>query len=127
MLDPPDRAVLRLLDRRAAESVWTTTVTLFELQVGIERLPRSRKKSQLEASFQRALDLVLENRLLSFDDEAAMAAAKLSADREQRGRPIDTRDTMIAGIVISRRAEFATRNTRHFADLDLPVIDPWTT
>lgn len=38
--------------------------------------------------------------------------------------PMEDRDTMIAGIVISRRAEFATRNVRHFADLDA-VIDPW--
>jgi predicted nucleic acid-binding protein len=33
---------------------------------------------------------------------------------------------MIAGIVISRRAELATRNVRHFRDLDVPIIDPWS-
>jgi toxin FitB len=33
---------------------------------------------------------------------------------------------MIAGIAISRRATLATRNTRHFADLSIPIIDPWT-
>jgi len=35
------------------------------------------------------------------------------------------RDTQIAGIALSRRASIATRNTRHFADLDVPVLDPW--
>ncbi len=33
---------------------------------------------------------------------------------------------MIAGIAVARRAAIATRNMRHFADLDLPVIDPWS-
>jgi len=35
------------------------------------------------------------------------------------------RDTQIAGIVIARRAEFATRNIRHFSDLNVDVINPW--
>jgi predicted nucleic acid-binding protein len=35
------------------------------------------------------------------------------------------RDTLIAGIVISRRAELATRNLRHFDDLEIAVVDPW--
>jgi len=39
--------------------------------------------------------------------------------------PIDTRDTMIAGIALARRAELVTRNVTHFADLAVPVIDPW--
>jgi predicted nucleic acid-binding protein len=32
---------------------------------------------------------------------------------------------MIAGIAIARNAAVATRNTRHFADLPVPVLDPW--
>jgi predicted nucleic acid-binding protein len=34
---------------------------------------------------------------------------------------------MIAGIVIVADATLATRNVRHFADLIVPVINPWTT
>ena len=47
------------------------------------------------------------------------------ARRRQRGRPGELRDTMIAGIAIARRATLATRNTRHFADLPVPVVNPW--
>jgi predicted nucleic acid-binding protein len=47
------------------------------------------------------------------------------AVRQRAGRPGDMRDTMIAGIVIASRATLATHNTRHFADLSIPVIDPW--
>jgi predicted nucleic acid-binding protein len=36
------------------------------------------------------------------------------------------RDTQIAGIAVSRHATLATRNVRHFSDLKVPVIDPWT-
>jgi toxin FitB len=34
---------------------------------------------------------------------------------------------MIAGIVRANHATLATRNTRHFADLAVPVINPWAT
>jgi hypothetical protein len=36
------------------------------------------------------------------------------------------RDTQIAGIAVARHATLATRHVRHFADLKVPVVDPWT-
>jgi predicted nucleic acid-binding protein len=39
---------------------------------------------------------------------------------------VEIRDTQIAGIAVSRRASIATRNIRHFSDLDIEVIDPGT-
>lgn len=56
---------------------------------------------------------------------AAEAAAGLAAKRQRDGRPVDIRDTQIAGIVIARRAKLATRNVKHFAALTAGVVDPW--
>lgn len=36
------------------------------------------------------------------------------------------RDTQIAGIAVARRGTLAARNVRHFTDLDVPVVDPWS-
>ena len=41
------------------------------------------------------------------------------------GRPVDIRDTFIAGIALAHRASIATRNTRHFDDLPVSVLNPW--
>jgi predicted nucleic acid-binding protein len=38
-------------------------------------------------------------------------------------RPADLRDTLVAGIVVARRAALATRNVKNFGDV--PVVDPW--
>jgi predicted nucleic acid-binding protein len=35
------------------------------------------------------------------------------------------RDVRTAEIVASRRATLATRNTRHFTDLGIALIEPW--
>jgi predicted nucleic acid-binding protein len=48
-----------------------------------------------------------------------------NAYRQRKSRPVDLRDTMIAGIVVARHATLATRNVIHFEDLSVPVVDPW--
>jgi hypothetical protein len=57
--------------------------------------------------------------------QAGVHAADLMASRKRTGRTGDLRDTMIAGIALASRASLATRNVRHFADVGLPVVNPW--
>jgi toxin FitB len=121
----PDAAVLEWLDRQPADSVWITSITLFETRFGLALLPAGRRRQVLEAAFDDLLKEDLENRVLDFDSAAATAAASLAAARQKSGRPVDMRDTQIAGIVLARRATLATRNIRHFVDLKISIIDPW--
>jgi len=125
MRNPPDLAVVAWLDLQAAESIWITSITLFEARFGLALLPKGRRRQSLEAAFARTLAEDLENRVLDFDSAAATEAATLAAVRQKAGRPVDVRDTLIAGIVLARRAKLATRNERHFQDLNLPLLNPW--
>jgi predicted nucleic acid-binding protein len=121
----PEARVLAWLDRQPAESVWITSITLFEARLGLALLPTGRRRQTLEAAFARLLKEDLENRVLDFDSAAAAEAASLAAERQKAGRPVDMRDTQIAGIALARRATLATRNVRHFGDLKIPIVDPW--
>lgn len=125
MRQAPEPAVVHWLDDQQADSVWITSVTLFEARFGLAVLPKGKRRQALEAAFARLLSEDLENRVLAFDTAAATEAASLAAERQKAGRPVDFRDTQIAGIALSRRATLATRNTRHFQDLRVPVVDPW--
>ncbi len=125
MRSAPDLAVVAWLDRQAPESLWITSITVFEARFGLALLPSGRRRRALERSFALVLEEDLENRVLDFDQAAATAAAGLAAARQQAGRPADMRDTQIAGIAIARRATLATRNVRQFAGLTVPVMDPW--
>jgi toxin FitB len=80
----------------------------------------------LQEAFEASVEEDLEGRVLPFDERAAEETAILMARRRQAGRSVELRDTMIAGIAITHRATLATRNTRHFSDLPIPVVDPWT-
>ena len=125
MRKAPEARVVAWLDRQPAESVWITSITLFEVRLGLALLPQGRRRPALEAAFARLLAEDLENRVLDFDGAAATEAAMLAAARQRAGRPVDVRDTQIAGIALARHATLATRNVRHFRDLKVAVVDPW--
>ena len=125
MHQQPPPPVRHWLDRQAELSVWTTSITVFEVRNGIEMLPRSRRRRSLEAEFERVIEDDIERRIVPFDFAAAIAAAVLMAERKRAGRGGDMRDAMIAGIVSASHATLATHNVRHFADLPVAVIDPW--
>ncbi len=125
MRQAPEMTVVHWLDHQQADSIWITSVTLFEVRLGLAVLPKGRRRQALETAFARLLSEDFEDRVLAFDSAAATEAASLAAERQKTGRPVDFRDTQIAGIALSRRASVATRNTRHFHDLRVPVVDPW--
>lgn len=126
MRTAPEAPVVAWLDRQPAESIWITSITVFEACLGLALLPAGRRRQTLEAAFARLLKEDLENRVLDFDTAAASEAASLAAERQKTGRPVDMRDTQIAGIALARHATLATRNVQHFRDLKIPIVDPWT-
>src|SRR6266542_4231105 len=93
--------VVAWLDRQPAESVWITSITLFEARLGLALLPAGRRRQALETAFVQLLEEDLQNRVLDFDSAAASEAASLAAERQKAGRPVDVRDTQIAGIALA--------------------------
>jgi toxin FitB len=125
MRERPEQAIEKWLDRQPRESIWTTSVTILEIRFGLAVMPLGRRRAGLQREFEATLDQTLERRIVPFDSAGAEATAELMAARRQSGRTGALSDAMIAGIAIARRATLATRNTRHFADLPVPVVNPW--
>lgn len=120
----PEAAVVAWLDRQPARSIWITTINLFECRFGLALLPKGKRRTALEEAFELMLEEDIERRVLPFDAAAAAHAAGLAAARQRAGRPVDMRDTQIAGIALACRASIATRNLRHYEGLDIAVVDP---
>ena len=125
MSSTPDATVLCWLNRQPAASIWTTTITLMELRFGIASMPIGKRRQILSQGLENVLRDEIEGRIVSFDSAAAERAAELSALRRGRGKVVEFRDTMIAGIILATRATLATRNTKDFQDLVLQLVDPW--
>lgn len=121
----PDRIVFDWLDAQPTESVWTTSITVFEVRFGIELLAQSRRRRQLEEAFTRALEQDFGGRVIGVDEPAAQAAGAIAARQRAAGRTVEIRDVLIAGIATARKATLATRNLRHFAQTGIKLVDPW--
>jgi predicted nucleic acid-binding protein len=121
----PDERIPRWLDQQPRTSIWTTSVTVFEIRFGLEAMPAGKRRIALMDSFKRWLDEVVEQRIASFDETAARRSAELAAERQRRGRPGELRDTMIAGIVLASHATLATRNVKHFQEIASSLVNPW--
>jgi predicted nucleic acid-binding protein len=125
MQTSPEAAVVAWLDAQASDSVWTTSISVFEIRYGLAAMSAGKKRKSLQATFEKALQDELDRRVLDFDTAAATKSADIAAKLRAMGRPIDMRDVMIAGTVAAHQASFATRNSKHFADTGIPLLDPW--
>lgn len=121
----PDKTVVNWLDRQPRTSIWTTSITVLEVRFGLQIMAGGKRRSALLLAFERLLERI-GHRAVPFDTAAAQQAGDLIAFRHKKGRPGDLRDTMIAGIVLAQHATLATRNTAHFADVSVPLINPWS-
>jgi toxin FitB len=122
----PEERVIAWLDRQPRSSIWTTSITVFEIRFGLQVMPPGKRRDIYAKGFESLLE-VIERRIAPFDVESAEHASILMASRKLKGRPCEDRDTMIAGIVLAHRAVLATRNIRDFGDITATIIDPWTT
>lgn len=124
----PDANVVRWLNTRAAECA-VSSITLFELAVGLARLPEGKRRDVLEAAITRAIRR-FGRRIYSFDAIAARAAAALferarAAGVGPRDLPAKIADLQIAGIASAYGLELATRNVADFKHTGIGLINPW--
>lgn len=125
MRNEPDPAVVAWLDRQPAEAVATTAITVLEVRIGLAALPDGKRRRALQKAFGQVLDEDLGGRVWPVDRIAAERAATIRAVLRSRGRSIEVRDLLIAGVVAAREAALATRNLRHFEGTGLRLVDPW--
>jgi hypothetical protein len=124
MKDLPEAEVVTWLDRQPESSVWMNSITILEVEFGLQVMPAGKRRTGLARRFQRILE-EMDWRIAVFDGEAAQQTAILMAARQKKGRVGELRDTMIAGIVLARHASLATRNVAHFSDISAAVVNPW--
>jgi len=125
MLEIRDKRLEEWLNRQPILSLVTTTITVYEIQRGIDLLPEGHRRRRLSTAFGAILSSGFQNRILPLNNAAAREAARLSAERTKRGLNIGWQDTMIAGIALANGAVVATRNFKDFRDLGARVINPW--
>lgn len=110
---------------QVAERLFLTTTTVCELAVGIERLPRGRRRRSYEVWFDRLLHEDFRDRLLDLDLDAALAFGRIVASAYAQGRRPHMADAQIAAVAARERMAIATRDTADFEPFGVPLVNPW--
>jgi len=97
----------------------TTPINAFELYLGAHLSERK------DGNVRLVRDLLLSIGLLEFDERSCDMAGAIAADLAKLGRPIGTRDSMIAGIALRFEQTLLTRNTEHFSRVKGLKVRAW--
>jgi len=121
----PNANVLSWMRAQRLTQLAVTTVTLAELQLGLELLPLGQRRALLSKHLASLLTRSFGNRILSFDELAVPHYGRLGSLRKSAGRASGTADLMIAAIAASRGFSVCTRNVADFEHCGVPLLNPW--
>lgn len=117
--------VCEWLDRSPINDFKITAPTVFEIERGIADLPDGRRRREIEMHFQDVMRDIFLDTVLALDGEAAALAGRIHSIHTSAGRNVEVPDSLIAGIAQAHRSAIATRNTRDFSGLGIPLLNPW--
>jgi tRNA(fMet)-specific endonuclease VapC len=100
-------------------SVGISSITLAEMQYGIEKSSRPEQNQQALQQFLLPLEI------LSFNSAAAVAYGRIRSALEKKGRPIGSMDMLIAAHAKSIGAVVVTNNTKEFERVAGLIVENW--
>lgn len=105
--------------QHSPQDVAISTITLFELEYGVQKSQSRQRSQDALARFLLPLNLV------DVDRSAAMDAAVIRAELEKKGLPIGPYDLLIAGLARSQSMTLVTNNTKEFERIDGLRLENW--
>ncbi len=114
----PRETLLRLQERGFSE-VGISSITLSELEYGVEKSERKKQNRLAMVEFLLPLEIVY------YDDLAARRYGILRSYLERMGEPIVSLDMLIVAHALSLDVTLVTNNEREFSKITDLKIDNW--
>ena len=121
---PPDRNVQRWMEGVPPELVFTSVLSIGEIRKGIELLPPSKKRCDLEHWLNFDLYGWFGTNLLPVTKAISERWGLFAALSQERGKPLGNIDGLLAATAFEHGLIVATRNTKHFEGLGVDLVDP---
>ncbi len=114
---PPE--ILERFRQHSPQDVAISTITLFELEYGVEKSQNPQRSKDALAKFFLPLNLI------NLDRSSAIEAAIIRAQLEKKGMPIGPYDLLIAGLARSRDMTLVTNNIKEFERVGSLHLENW--
>lgn len=120
----PNKRVVKWLDSTSEDEQYISVFTIAEIQKGISKLDKSKRKNEMQLWFDRVRTRY-HSRTLSFEPSTAGIWGKLVAQLERQGRILPLIDSFIAAIALERGLIIVTRNTADFSVTEIATLNIW--
>jgi tRNA(fMet)-specific endonuclease VapC len=121
----PNTRVIDWIDSVDPNSLYLSVITIGELRKGIEKLPKSKRKTNLLEWLNDQLQLRFRGRILAIDIDVMLAWGILMGQLEQVGRPLPAMDSLIAASALHHNCSLVTRNEDDFKETGVVLMNPW--
>ncbi len=111
--------VLERFRQHSPQDVAISTITLFELQYGVEKSQYRQRSEDALSKFFMTLNLI------DLDRDSAIEAAVIRGQLEKKGLSIAPYDLLIAGLAKSRDMVLVTNNTKEFERVVGLELENW--
>lgn len=116
----------RVIDRMRAvapDQLGVPQPVFAEIEYGIERLPRSKRRTQLAAQLARVRAVIPR---IAWTDDVSARFGEIKAHLERAGRRIEDFDAAIAAHAVSLGAILVTTDVGHMTRVPRLQIEDWT-
>lgn len=121
----PNSNLLDWVDSQEPNKLFITSITIAEISYGITVLPAGNRRFQLDQAFKTVLKEGFAERVLVFDEKAALVYGELMAYRKQIGKPLSIQDGQIAAIALLKKYSLVTRDKNDFLHCGLELVNPF--
>lgn len=121
----PNPKVVKWFADQDELSMFLSVITFGELRKGIEKLPDSEKKKELNRWVKEDLKHRFKNRILNINLEEVNKWGEILATAEKNGSPLPAIDSLIAATAQVHDLSVVTRNTQDMEGSGVEFINPW--
>lgn len=121
----PSARVVEWVDSLDPDDVYLSVLTIGEIIKGIEKLPNSRRKTELHTWLKEDLLARFQGKIIPIDTDVIVEWGILTAHVESAGKPMPAMDALIAATAKVNQLALATRNVSDFDAAGMKVLNPW--
>jgi tRNA(fMet)-specific endonuclease VapC len=121
----PNPQVVEFVDSLDPDDIYLSVITIGEIIKGIEKLPDSRRKTELRDWLQDDLLARFHGKILPLDTNVIVEWGVLTARVESTGKAMPAIDSLIAATVLANKMTLVTRNDSDFEAAGIEIVNPW--
>jgi predicted nucleic acid-binding protein len=121
----PNPSVVDFVDSLDPEDIYLSVITIGEIVKGIEKLPKSRRKTDLHNWLNDDLLTRFEGNIVALDTDVLIGWGMLTARLESAGNTMPAVDSLIAATALAKKMTLVTRNVSDFEGTNVEIINPW--